>query len=386
MQEWAGLERFLQLSLASQAGGNAVALLAVLELKRMLQQGMRTPEKGGKCLVLLTAEEWRSLAGIHERKTFERAKNKLEELGVLQIERQGKLLLVEIWPESPNFEEQRMEQLEQKIRPIHLAGARTRARFRYRLQINRSSVGIGSSKTKGIAFETSDTTSSRTIDTTSYGTSIGTEDGTSRGTAGETGRRTTDGTGSSLISGDILLRRVSGLTLNVNPVFRYSLNRYYYFNKSKQQNNEQRFNEQRVNESRSSCKSNVKSPSGIYSLVSNDKSGIPRLESKKLVDNPREEIAPGIGPAFACLWESEMGHPLTPYELEGLLCFQRLGYRDELFREALCCAVAADKRRMGYVLGILRNWYQEGVRGVEDLATVRERWQDQRFIARVRTG
>ncbi len=81
-----------------------------------------------------------------------------------------------------------------------------------------------------------------------------------------------------------------------------------------------------------------------------------------------------------------MGHPLTPYELEGLLRFQRLGYRDELFREALRCAVAADKRRMGYVLGILRNWYQEGVRGVEDLATVRERWQDQRFIARSQTG
>ena len=56
--------------------------------------------------------------------------------------------------------------------------------------------------------------------------------------------------------------------------------------------------------------------------------------------------------------------------------------RDELFKEALRCAVAADKKRMGYVLGILRNWYQEGVRGLADLANNRERWQDQRFIAR----
>jgi len=52
--------------------------------------------------------------------------------------------------------------------------------------------------------------------------------------------------------------------------------------------------------------------------------------------------------------------------------------------EALRCAVAADNRQMGYVMGILRNWYREGVRCLEDVALAKEHWDDQRFLKRAK--
>jgi DnaD/phage-associated family protein len=87
---------------------------------------------------------------------------------------------------------------------------------------------------------------------------------------------------------------------------------------------------------------------------------------------------------FATHWVQEVGHPLTPYEKEGLARFHRLGYSDEICVEALRCAVAADNRQMGYVLGILRNWYQEGVRCLEDVALAKKRWDDLRFLKRAK--
>ena len=95
------MERFLHLSLGSQVGANGVALVAVLELKRLLQYPEGFQGQSGKSayIVRLTAEEWRTVAGIHERKTFERAKAKLVELEVLRIERNGRLLEVTLWPD-----------------------------------------------------------------------------------------------------------------------------------------------------------------------------------------------------------------------------------------------------------------------------------------------
>src|SRR5665648_86009 len=81
-----------------------------------------------------------------------------------------------------------------------------------------------------------------------------------------------------------------------------------------------------------------------------------------------------------------VGHALTPYEKDGLVRFQRLGYTEELFVEALRCAVAADNRRMGYVLGILRNWHEQGVRCLQDVAAIRESWEDLRFLKRAKIG
>ena len=62
----------------------------------------------------------------------------------------------------------------------------------------------------------------------------------------------------------------------------------------------------------------------------------------------------------------------------------RLGYREELFVEALRCAVAADNHQMGYDLGILRNWYEQGVRSLQDVAEVKKSWDDQRFLKRAK--
>jgi len=82
-------------------GANGVALVAVLGLKRLLQypEGFQGQSRKSACMVRLTAEEWCTVAGIHERKTFERAKAKLVELEVLRIERNGRLLEITLWPD-----------------------------------------------------------------------------------------------------------------------------------------------------------------------------------------------------------------------------------------------------------------------------------------------
>lgn len=100
MEAGAGMERFLNLSLGSQVGASGVALIAVLEFKRLLQHQAGYQQETGTSTIRLTAEEWRTIAGIHVRKTFERTKAKLEELGVLRIQRNGKLLEITLWPSS----------------------------------------------------------------------------------------------------------------------------------------------------------------------------------------------------------------------------------------------------------------------------------------------
>ena len=101
MDAWVRMEKLLNLSLGSQVGASGVALIAVVELKQRLQYPTEFQEPSGTsaCIVRLTADEWRSVAGIQVRKTFERAKAKLEELGILRIVRNGNLLEITLWPE-----------------------------------------------------------------------------------------------------------------------------------------------------------------------------------------------------------------------------------------------------------------------------------------------
>ena len=357
MEAWAGMVRFLHLSMGSQVGANGVAMIAVLELKRMLQHpaGVREQPGVSPCIVRLTSEEWRTVAGIHERKAFERAKARLLELEVLQIERKGRLMEVTLWPDPLKVEAE--------------DGAA-------------DPVGAPTESTR-ITHETSSETSSETSNETSSGTSSGTSSETELGTPQGTDRETCLGTGSatsperetssetaSVSLSECILRSredevfprpdvtktVAYPTLLDKPaLLRYPLNRNYKDNyptiNNGATNNEQRYNEQCSNESRAS------SPPKELSLLE-----------------------------FAIHWVEEVGHPLTFYEKEGLVRFMRLGYTEELFIEALRCAVAADNRRMGYVLGILRNWYQQGVRCLKDVAEVRNSWENLRFLKRAKNS
>lgn len=90
----------------------------------------------------------------------------------------------------------------------------------------------------------------------------------------------------------------------------------------------------------------------------------------------------GISATFKRLWQSEMGHVLTRYEEEGIQRFVRMGYSEEVLIEALRYAVLSDKRHMGYLLGILRNWYRAGVRQPRDIPLIQQRWEDKRFMDR----
>ncbi|TGE31884.1 DnaD domain protein [Desulfosporosinus sp. Sb-LF] len=282
MQAWAGIERFLQLSLGSQVGASGVALIAVIELKRMVQQQLGSQEKSGTKTVRLTAEEWRTVAGIHERKTFERARNKLVELGVLHIERDGKLLVVGLWPD----------------------------------------IDEGTSLA------------------TSPGIDCGTGSGTSFGTSSETDSVSLSQRALKSREDVVFPRQdvpENVISVRDNELPRYPLNHHSLNRQYNNENNDITDNDQRGNEE--------------------------QLE-------------------FAICWMEEVGHPLTPYEKEGLDRFVRLGYTGDLLMEALRCAVAADNRQMGYVLGILRNWYQEGVRCIEDIDVAKKRWDDLRFLKR----
>lgn len=101
--------------------------------------------------------------------------------------------------------------------------------------------------------------------------------------------------------------------------------------------------------------------------------------------NSTKHIKPtksAIGKTFRELWEKEMGQPLTPYQENGLMLFVRLGYTEEIFIEALRYAVMADRRHMGYILGILRNWHNQNVRTKEDIARAQQDWEDKRFLSR----
>jgi len=289
MEAGKGMERFLNLSLGSQVGASGVALIAVLEFKRLLQHQVGYSQETGTSTIKLTAEEWRTIAGIHVRKTFERTKAKLEELGVLRIEREGKLLKITLWP----------------------------------------SAEITTQTELGTRCQTDSGTSCETNHETKHGTSSGTE------TVSLLERVLSSKEDEVFLTTDEVRRNVGPLR---DPLNRYSLHR------------------QTIN---------------INNEINETTNNAPRYE--------------GIS-KFATYWVQEAGHSLTPYEKEGLVRFIRLGYTEELCVEALRCAVAADNRQMGYVLGILRNWYREGVRCLEDVALAKEHWDDQRFVNRADPG
>ncbi len=281
------MERFLNLSLGSQVGASGVALIAVLEFKRLLQHQEGYQQETGTSTIRLTAEEWRTIAGIHVRKTFERTKAKLEELGVLRIQRNGKLLEITLWPPSGTSRE--------TVRETELG------------------------------------TSCETVCETSCETN--------NGTRSETGTVSLRERVLSSKEDEVFLRTEEAPG-NVGPL-RDPLNRYSLHRQSIYINHE----------------------------INGTTNNAPRYD--------------GIS-KFATHWVQEVGHALTPYEKEGLVRFIRLGYTEELCVEALRCAVAADNRQMGYVMGILRNWYREGVRCLEDVALAKEHWDDQRFLKRAK--
>src|SRR5665648_952658 len=345
MVAWAGLERFLHLSMGSQVGSSSVALIAVLELKRILQypEGCQGQSETSGCTVRLTAEEWRTVAGIHERKTFERAKAKLVELKVLHIDRNGRLLEITLWPEP-------------------LASSE--------VCISEVVPGLVQCPTENCSA--SYETSSGPCNETRLGTCSGTELGTRRGTSLETCFGTTSETETVSLSERVLLTRedkvfpsknvpVNVISVRDNKLLRYPLNRYP-FNTNTNTNTNTNIN---ININ------NVSNGTTNHDQRNNVKRAAPPSEGVDLLE-------------FAILWVQEVGHALTPYEKEGLVRFLRLGYTEELFVEALRCAVAADNHQMGYVLGILRNWYQEGVRCLQDVTESKKRWEDLRFVKRAK--
>lgn len=83
-----------------------------------------------------------------------------------------------------------------------------------------------------------------------------------------------------------------------------------------------------------------------------------------------------MSPEFAILWVQEVGHPLTPYEQEGLVRFLRLGYT-----EALRCAVAADNRRMS---GDTAELVSRRGQVYRRCGSRQERWEDLRFLKRAK--
>lgn len=355
MDAWAGMERFLHLSLGSQVGASGVALIAVLELKRLLQHQAGYHKEPGTSTIRLTAEEWRTVAGIHVRKTFERAKVMLEELGVLKIERNGKLLEITLWPDPIKAEEENTT-CDREVEVVCVTKGQVVTGLSSNLaseiittQENGPKLRLQESppESLGTPYETSNETSYRTGSETTSGTGLGTGCGTSC----ETNHGTSSETGTVSLSERVLSSREdevfprTDVHINVGPLrdplnrsslYRYSLNGQYITI-----NNE------------------------INDTTNNDQ----RYDGKS---------------EFATHWVQEVGHALTLYEKEGVARFLRLGYTDELCVEALRCAVAADNRQMGYVLGILRNWYQEGVRCIEDVALAKKRWDDLRFLKRAK--
>jgi len=331
MDAWAGMERFLNLSLGSQVGASGVALIAVLELKQLLQRQAGFHKESGTSTIRLTAEEWRMVAGIQVRKTFERAKVRLVELGVLKIERDGKLLEITLWPDLSKLEEENNGP-----------------------KINLKEASLDS---MGNPNEISHWTEFETMGETGRETSCGTRLGTDRGTRLGTDRGTSCGTSSETDTVSLSKRVLSFIE---DEVFHKT---YVPLNEGPLRDPLKRCSLKRSSLNRQSITINHE----INAATNNDQ----RYNEKS---------------EFATHWVQEVGHALTPYEKEGLARFLHLGYTDELCVEALRCAVAADNRQMGYVLGILRNWYQEGVRCLDDVAHAKKCWDDLRFLKRAKIG
>ncbi|HEY8909082.1 MAG TPA: DnaD domain protein [Desulfosporosinus sp.] len=348
MDAWAGMERFLNLSLGSQVGASGVALIAVLELKRLLQNQVGYHKEPGTNTIRLTAEEWRTIAGIHERKTFERAKAKLEELGVLKIEHDGKLLEISLWPDPIIVEEE--------ITTCDQQAAVECAKGEVVTELDSEPASeMKAAQEKGTRLRLMETplVSSRTgreaNDETGFETRSGTTSGTGCATSCETNHGTSCETETVSPSERVLRFREDEVfpktdgPINVGPL-REPLNR-----------------------------SSLSGYSLNRELINNNNEMNDTTKNDQRYDGKSE---------FATRWVEEVGHALTAYEKEGVARFLRLGYTDELCVEALRCAVAADNRQMGYVLGILRNWYQEGVRCLEDVALAKKEWDDLRFLKR----
>ena len=365
MRAWEGMERFLQLSLGSQVGASGIAMIAVIELKQRVQQQARFQGPAGSNSVRLTTEEWRAVAGIHERKTFERAKTRLEELGVLHIVREGKLLEVTLWPAQIPMVESPTRDSEGEV----VTSPRERENETKSGSASETdSVATNCVKGRRLRLLKGPNGRRAPIERSDEGTCLGTSCGTGYGTGYGTSAGTSSETGTVSLSKRVLMSKEdevffrpevpenvdSPTFLDNNSLQRYPLNRSSLNRQDNNINNasnEVTNNDQRYNQRRDET------------IV------VPSPEGASLLE-------------FAIHWVQEVGHPLTSYEKEGLVRFLRLGYTEELLVEALRCAVAADNRRMGYVLGILRNWYQEGVRCLEDVVEVKKRWEDLRFLKR----
>lgn len=446
MKEWNGLERALRLSMGLDIGAHGIALLAVLEFKSLLQKDVPGLEKKENLTITLTGEEWRAAAGIFDRKAYARAKAKLEERGMIQIEKRGRILHITLWPSPEETTNERFtseSSVEERERTVRESSHNDVAENESiesgwceeeRIPVwqsqgtsptlmNRTSNGIISGTMGGVfnepldeAFnetisETSDGTTSDTPDETpdelSVETSLGTFNGTlvgisdvipggrsydisgetSWGTSAEASVKTSGGA-SDETSGRILdetsrepvpkssrrfptwprilMNRFKplsnpALTLTRYSLTRYSLKRNSLLNNTKtnneiinnpNNNNEQRYNEQLM--------------SNTIKQENQD-----RLHSQGI-----------IGLKFRQLWREVMGHDLEPHEEDGLQTFIRLGFSEDIFIEALRYAVMADRKHMGYILGILRNWHNQNVREYRDIALVQQKWRDQQFLRR----
>ena len=376
MKEWSGLERVFRLSLGVQVGANALALLAALEFKQHLQMDLLGPAESNNQLISISSEEWRSTAGIFDRKAYDRAKAKLVEAGIIHIQQEGRVLRVTLWP---NLEKDESNQaIEAPSEPQIECGDRTRI-----ASSEDKKVSVIMEAPEGTVEEavcetidetehrTTDRTSLRTTDETTHRTVHGTTHGTVDASIPETDKRVTL---TPELSTSFSRSPLDRYSLNRSPLTLSSWPRYSQSNPSinllrlndEERNNELRNNEQRYNELR------------IRVDLKESNNAIPPSLS-----NPNGLLkGSDISTKFKRLWQSEIGHALTRYEEEGLERFLRLGFTEEILLEALRCAVLADQRQMGYLLGILRNWYRAGVRHPRDILLVRQSWEDQRFIDR----
>ncbi|HEL2057728.1 TPA: phage replisome organizer N-terminal domain-containing protein [Streptococcus suis] len=68
-------------------------------------------------------------------------------------------------------------------------------------------------------------------------------------------------------------------------------------------------------------------------------------------------------------FESSFGRLLSPFEIEGIqVAVEKEGYREDLIREALKEAVFRGKPVWNYIKAILRNWKNENIHTVEQVA------------------
>lgn len=373
MNEWGGLERVMRLSLSLEIGAQGLALLVALEYKKSLQKEFNVDGEG----IRLSAEEWRAAAGIFDRKAYDRARKKLEELNIIGVHREGRILKVTLWPELHSDletldNEEKVSYVPMNEPYLGIPNERINERPE---ETPSGTVNETDEKTQ---CETSHGVSSGTSPGAPYGTPSGTSPGTSHGTA-LTPIREPSGIASphtptysdspSITNPGRSTEYSKDKTLTRYSLYRNSLSRYS-LQKDRSSisliinNNEKRNNELR------------KKDNEILSIQE------PKIRKSTKPTKPTKPTKSEIGENFRQLWLKEMGQPLTPYQEEGLMLFVRLGYAEEIFIEALRYAVMADHRHMGYVLGILRNWHNQNVREKEDIPRVQQDWEDKRFLKR----